>query len=382
MTYTFAHLGMSKTPIRLTDLFRYYKGAPHQNAALQELEAQILKASPDVFNRDQNWYNTWSSTVPDKADGSPNSWDGVIDAAKRAGAKYPECVAAQWALESGWGKHTSAKNNFFGLKGDGASVLTKEFIDGQWIEITDSFINFPTLNACIEYLVGRWYKDFKGYKGVNCATSADECAKLLVKEGYATDPDYAEKLIRLMKDQGLQSSDQRILDVPYEYQLDNKSGTGYRECFSSTCAMIAKYYGKVSSDDQYNAIRAKFGDTTSSDAQVLALRDLGLDARFILNGTAAVLENEIKNNRPVAVGWLHYGSASAPHGGGHWSCCIGYTKDAFVFNDPNGEADVANGGYIDNSATAGKRIKYSRNNWLKRWEVDGNATGWAILVKP
>ena len=99
---------MSKTPIRLIDLFRYYKGVPHQNAALQELEAQILKASPDVFNRDQNWYNTWSSTVSDKADGSPNSWDGVIGAAKRAGAKYPECVAAQWALESGWGKHTSS----------------------------------------------------------------------------------------------------------------------------------------------------------------------------------------------------------------------------------------------------------------------------------
>lgn len=373
---------MTKTPIRLIDLFRYYKGAPHQNAALQELEAQILKADSKVFNRDQAWYNTWSSTVPDKAEDSPNSWEGVIQAAKRAGAKYSECVAAQWALESGWGKHTAAKNNFFGLKGDGASVSTMEYLNGQWVEIKDSFINFPTLNKCIEYLVTRWYKDFDGYRGVNRASDAYECAKLLVKEGYATDPNYAEKLIRLMKDQGSHVTNERILDVPYEYQLDNKSGTGYRECFSSTCSMIAKYYGKVHSDDQYNAIRAKYGDTTSPDAQVLALRALGLNAQFVTNGTAEMLEDEINNNRPVAVGWLHHGSAAAPSGGGHWSCCIGYTAEAFVFNDPNGEADVVNGGYVNNSAIAGKRVQYSRNNWLRRWEVDGNGTGWAILVKP
>jgi hypothetical protein len=30
----------------------------------------------------------------------PNSWEGVTQAAKAAGAKYPELVAAQWALGS------------------------------------------------------------------------------------------------------------------------------------------------------------------------------------------------------------------------------------------------------------------------------------------
>ena len=29
----------------------------------------------------------------------------------------------------------------------------------------------------------------------------------------------------------------------------------YRECFSSSCAMLAGYKGKVKSDDQYNLIR-------------------------------------------------------------------------------------------------------------------------------
>ena len=30
----------------------------------------------------------------------PNTWEGVTAAAKQAGAKFPELVAGQWALES------------------------------------------------------------------------------------------------------------------------------------------------------------------------------------------------------------------------------------------------------------------------------------------
>jgi flagellum-specific peptidoglycan hydrolase FlgJ len=46
-----------------------------------------------------------------------NSWEGVSLHAKRVGAKFPELVASQWALESGFGKHVSGKHNYFGLKG-------------------------------------------------------------------------------------------------------------------------------------------------------------------------------------------------------------------------------------------------------------------------
>ena len=372
---------MSKTPIRLTDLLTYYKGLPHQIAALNELEQAILKANPSLFNRDQNWYLTWSSSVPDKREDYRNAWDGIYQAAKDAGAKYPECVAAQWALESGWGKHISGGNNFFGLKGTGSNLETKEFLDGQWVTITDSFINFPSVRACVEYLVKHWYKDYKTYSGVNRASSREECARLLVKEGYATDPAYSKKLIGIMKTKG-DTTQGRTLAVPYEYQLDNASGSGYRECFSSSCAMIARFYGQVDSDDEYNIIRARYGDTTDANAQVAALRSLGFDARFVTKCNAQVLEREIDNGRPVAVGWLHHGSVASPSGGGHWSCCIGYTEDSFVFNDPNGEADMTNGGYVSNSAGRGAGVKYSKKSWLRRWEVDGPDTGWAILVKP
>ena len=378
MTYTSAHLGMTKKPIRLIDLLAYYKGLPHQIAALEELEQAILKANPSLFNKDQDWYLTWSSSVPDKRQDYKNAWDGVYQAAKDAGAKYPECVAAQWALESGWGKHTSGENNFFGLKGTGSNFETKEFLDNQWVTVTDSFIDFPSLRSCVEYLVKHWYKDYKTYSGVNRANSPEECARLLVKERYATDPAYSKKLIEIMSSKG----PDKILAVPYEYQLDNASGRGYRECFSSTCAMIAKYYGQIDSDDEYNIIRARYGDTTDVNAQITALRSLGFDARFITNGDSQLLKREIDSGRPVAVGWLHRGTIQAPHGGGHWSCCIGYTDNSFVFNDPNGEADMLNGGYLSNNAARGTSVRYGKNSWLRRWEVDGARTGWAIVVKP
>ncbi len=129
-----------------------------------------------------------------------NTWKGVKAAAAKAGAKHPSVVAAQWALESGYGKHTSGKNNFFGLKGSGTERETKEFINGQWITIQAGFIDFPDLQTCVTYLVDRWYRDYQRYKGVNRASSPEECARLLVAEGYATDPQYADKLIKLMRE--------------------------------------------------------------------------------------------------------------------------------------------------------------------------------------
>lgn len=48
---------MTKTPIRLGDLFRYYKGLPHQLAAIAELEA-AMPAS--LLTRESAWFKTWS----------------------------------------------------------------------------------------------------------------------------------------------------------------------------------------------------------------------------------------------------------------------------------------------------------------------------------
>lgn len=59
--------------IKLSDLFKYYKhGTPHQMAAISELEAELLKVAPQVFNRDQPWYKTW------QAGGKLHNYDAAL----------------------------------------------------------------------------------------------------------------------------------------------------------------------------------------------------------------------------------------------------------------------------------------------------------------
>ena len=169
------------------------------------------------------------------------------------------------------------------------------------------------------------------------------------------------------------------LSVKWQSQLDNKSGTGYRECFSSSCAMLAMHWNKVANDDAYNAIRSQYGDSTDAQAQLLALRSMGLKANFHTDGSPASLEAEIAAGRPVAVGWLHHGPVGAPSGGGHWSVVIGYTAAAWIQNDPNGEANLAGGGYTANTKGAG--VVYSRKNWNPRW-MPGGTGGWYLSVSP
>jgi hypothetical protein len=170
------------------------------------------------------------------------------------------------------------------------------------------------------------------------------------------------------------------LTVPWFSQNDNSSGTGYRECFSSSAAILSAYWGKVAGDDAYNLIRSRYGDTTDPQAQLRALRSLGLVADFRTDGTPELLRQELNAGRPVAVGWLHKGLATAPSGGGHWSVVVGYrsSPNAWLVNDPNGEADLVNGGYTKNFN--GSCLQYSTFNWNPRWMVRGTG-GWMLTCR-
>lgn len=175
--------------------------------------------------------------------------------------------------------------------------------------------------------------------------------------------------------------------MPYFSQFDNKSGTGYRECFSSAAAMVAAYWGKVESDDEYNRIRARFGDTTSVQAQIKALESLGLIAEFRKDGDADLIEMEVEMGRPVLVGWLHQGPANAPNcssdGCGHWSVISGYagkhsSDPEWVMQDPRGLPDLVRGGH--KGSESGRNVHIRRSEFYPRWSIDGPRTGWVIIV--
>ena len=181
----------------LVNAAKYYKAEPHQIAAWKDLETQLPTFLLEDFKRAYRAQPEASQKPPAVFD---NSWEGIYQCAAVAGAKFPECVAAQWALESGYGKYLSGKNNFFGIKGSGTQKQTWEDYGQGTVYITAEFKDFDTPLDCVQYLVDRWYKNYKGYKGVNRAYDRDNCAYLLKTEGYATDPNYVSKLVKIMND--------------------------------------------------------------------------------------------------------------------------------------------------------------------------------------
>jgi flagellum-specific peptidoglycan hydrolase FlgJ len=114
-------------------------------------------------------------------------------------------ILSQAALESGWGKHAPG-NNFFGIK-DSASAnygvqekLTKEFINGQYITIKAKFETYPSAYECFEHhsllLRRRWPKAFvHRYDPIKFIWSVQNEHKYK----YATDPNYVEKINKIMK---------------------------------------------------------------------------------------------------------------------------------------------------------------------------------------
>jgi GH24 family phage-related lysozyme (muramidase) len=180
------------------------------------------------------------------------------------------------------------------------------------------------------------------------------------------------------------------LAVPYLSQNDSATGQGSRMCFSSTCAMAAAFLkpgclnGQGQLDDQYLALVQRHGDTTDANAQVAALRSLGINATFRTDGRIDHLIEQLKRGIPCPVGWLHKGSAASPTGSGHWSLVIGWDPATrqLLMHDPNGEADLVHGGYVSQAINSGKNLRDSERNWGRRWQVEGPGSGWWIQITP
>jgi hypothetical protein len=352
--------------------------------------------------------------------------------AVEAGAKWPGLVVAQWALESNYGKHVSGKNNIFGLKGVGTTVQTKEYVNGKPVTIRDAFLDFNTPRDAVEYLVTRWYKDFRGYKGVNNAGTQEAAAKQLQSEGYATDPRYAEKLIRIMSTNSKPNDFANLVDavehwkglehqrrafqrlqatltdaqrqeftniwrsnsatvvskfpfknVPYHAQTDSVTNQGLRMCQSSSIAMRIEQINPdlIKGDDDYLKLVNRYGDTVSQSAHQRALDHLGLKATFRQNGTEKMLCDLLDAGIAVPIGVLHRGNVSSPTGGGHWVTLVGYDTTHFWVNDPMGEMDLVNGGYVSMRLGSGHNVRYARRNLMRRWLIASQSDGWLWEIR-
>jgi hypothetical protein len=364
----------------------------------------------------------------------------IYQYAVKHGARWPELVVAQWKLESGHGTAMSGANNPFGLKATtgGSVAATVEYKNGKPIPTRDRFINFSSQEEAVQYLVEKWYKDYRGFRGVNRAESAEDAARLLQSEGYATDPNYAAKLIRNMTSasrktdfadpvdaaksyKGFAHQDKAYRDlwatlsdvqkgnftatwrssppvttappvspapkfplsVPYFEQNDSRTNQGFRMCQSSAIAMRIKQVDPkaIGDDDDYLKIVNRFGDTVSQSAHQRALDHLGFKHVFRQNGSEKDLCRLLDQGMAVPIGVLHRGPVSSPSGGGHWVTLVGYDATHFWVHDPNGEMDVVNGGYVTTRSGSGKNIRYTRKNLMKRWLIASQSDGWLWEIR-
>lgn len=175
-----------------------------------------------------------------------------------------------------------------------------------------------------------------------------------------------------------EASSVRLLTVPYFRQTDNDSGQGQRECFSSACAMVAAYWGKVATDDEYNRIRRRFGDTTAVEAQRQTLEHLGLAVSFEQRGTWAKVEAQLARRRPVCLAYLHQGPVTRPRGFGHWAVGIGIDAEEIGLHDPMGEPLLVSGGFVPGGS--GRGVRGSRLNFGRRWSPEGPGHGWMLTA--
>ena len=158
-------------------------------------------------------------------------------------------------------------------------------------------------------------------------------------------------------------------------------------CFSSSCAAAAEFLrpgclgGGRDADDRYMTKYVfKYGDTTNPTAQVRALADLKIHAVFRQNLGRDDIIHQLRKGMPVPVGYLHKGYVSNPTGSGHWCVIVGIDLDAkqYIVNDPYGDVDLIYGGFP--GSQNGHRVRYSFQNFEPRLFVEGEKTGWGLIL--
>jgi peptidoglycan hydrolase FlgJ len=123
-------------------------------------------------------------------------WPSVEQAAAALNVP-PVALLAQSALETGWGA-SAPGNNVFGVKavaGQAATTdATTEYQNGKMVAQTASFAAYSSVAQSVQHYVGLIKS---GYAAAIGSPSVARYAASLQAGGYATDPDYAQKIISI-----------------------------------------------------------------------------------------------------------------------------------------------------------------------------------------
>ncbi|MCR9261253.1 MAG: flagellar assembly peptidoglycan hydrolase FlgJ [Pseudomonadaceae bacterium] len=118
-------------------------------------------------------------------------------------------VLGQAALETGWGRAVIAdpqgrlSHNLFGIKDhlkseDSIAIHSKEFEHGRWVNKQDNFRAYPDWTASVKDYVATITQSPRYAHLVEKVDDALAYLSGLQDAGYATDPNYAEKIASLL----------------------------------------------------------------------------------------------------------------------------------------------------------------------------------------
>lgn len=130
--------------------------------------------------------------------------------ASQASGVPPQLMLGQAALESGWGKHEirladgGNSYNLFGIKanvnwnGKVAEVMTTEYKNGVASNQVEKFRAYDSYAEAFRDYANMISKNPRYADVLRVTDNAGVMAQAIQNAGYATDPKYAEKLVRVM----------------------------------------------------------------------------------------------------------------------------------------------------------------------------------------
>ena len=159
----------------------------------------LTRPTPNRLNR----VSAQGALIPAKIRQGTQGANDVIQTAVAVGMppQIAPLAAVQWALESGWGKYQSGRNNVFGIKGAGTTVQTQEDYGNGMVNVNASFRDYNSPQESIRDYV-QLMQDPR-YAAVLQAQTPAEALRAVKAAGYATDPAYVSKGLSIFKQMGI-----------------------------------------------------------------------------------------------------------------------------------------------------------------------------------
>jgi hypothetical protein len=131
-----------------------------------------------------------------------SGFQDVIAITNAAGFKHPAVAAAMWALESGWGKNHSGKNNVFNIKAQPGQGTMMPSPEGNGKVYNSWWRDYPSvLESAKDFTNLMTNSRYAG--GVQAAQTPRQAIQAIIGAGYATDPKYVNKVVDILKAQGI-----------------------------------------------------------------------------------------------------------------------------------------------------------------------------------